>query len=52
MLVDQPGSPDKLAALVGITSRSTGTDCGDGAIYTSFTPEIVSWIKNALAANR
>jgi hypothetical protein len=52
MLVDQPGSPDKSAALVGITSRSTGADCGDGAIYTSFTPEIVSWIKNALAADR
>jgi hypothetical protein len=52
MLVDRPDSPDKLAALVGITSRSTGTDCGVGAIYTSFTPEIISWIKDALAANR
>jgi Trypsin len=52
MLVDQPGSSDRLPALVGITSRSTGTDCGDGAIYTSFTPEIISWIKNALSADR
>lgn len=50
MLVDQPGSSERSAALVGITSRSTGTDCGEGAIYTSFTPEIISWVTNVLAA--
>jgi hypothetical protein len=48
MLVDQPGSANKLATLVGVTSRLVSADCGDGAIYTSLTPEILSWINDAI----
>jgi hypothetical protein len=51
MVVDQQGAADKRAALVGITSRSTGSNCGEGAIYTSFTSEILSWVKSAAAAD-
>ncbi|MGV7219056.1 trypsin-like serine protease [Bradyrhizobium sp. UFLA05-112] len=51
MLVDQQGSADKRAALIGIISRSTGSGCGEGAIYTSFTSEVLSWVKSAAAAD-
>ncbi|MGY3582592.1 secreted trypsin-like serine protease [Bradyrhizobium sp. USDA 4341] len=51
MLVNQQGASQKRAALVGITSRSTGSGCGEGAIYTSFTSEILSWVKSAAAAD-
>ncbi len=50
MLVDQQGTSQKRAALVGITSRSTGSGCGEGAIYTSLTSEILSWVRSAAAA--
>lgn len=50
MLIDQQGTANKRAAIIGITSRPTGSDCGEGAIYTSFTSEILSWVKSAAAA--
>jgi len=47
MLVDQAGVTGKVPALVGLNSRSILNSihtCGDGAVYTSFTPEILAWI--------
>ncbi len=52
MLTDTAVAGGKAATLVGVTSRIAQTDCGSGAIYTSFTTEILSWVKNAIAASR
>jgi hypothetical protein len=52
MITDKPGSSESVAILVGITSRLAQSNCGSGAIYTSFTPEILSWVKSAIATDR
>jgi hypothetical protein len=47
MLVNRLNSNGNMAVLVGLNSRPIlhyETKCGDGAIYTSLTPEIVRWI--------
>lgn len=46
------GSIRRELLLVGIVSRTvfrTQHKCGDGAIYTLLTPQMVDWIKNAAA---